>query len=160
MTGDVVLLTGATGMIGFKTLVELLENGYTVRAAVRNQAGFDRISSLPSLQKYKPPQLTSFIVPDITVPGAYDEAVKGAKYIVHVASPIPGNNGQDHETSLIRPAIQGTVGILESALKTTGIERAVITASVASIASSARMATGEVIDGRERFVLFRLARLE
>ncbi|KAK8932695.1 hypothetical protein H634G_07019 [Metarhizium anisopliae BRIP 53293] len=146
MTGDIVLLTGATGMIGFKTLVELLENGYTVRAAVRNQAGFDRITSLPSLQKYKPPQLTSFIVPDITVPGAYDEAVKGAKYIVHVASPIPGNSGQDHETSLIRPAIQGTVGILESALKTTGIKRVVITASVASIASSARMATGEVIN--------------
>ncbi|KAG8416293.1 hypothetical protein J3458_006886 [Metarhizium acridum] len=147
MVENLVLLTGATGMIGFKTLAELLENGYTVRAAVRNQAGFDRISSLPSVQKYKP-QLTSFIVPDITVPGAYDEAVKGVKYIVHIASPLAGNNGPDYENSLIRPAIQGTVGILESALKTTGIQRVVITASVASIASSARIATGKVVDGR------------
>ncbi|TWU73195.1 hypothetical protein ED733_004315 [Metarhizium rileyi] len=78
MTGNLVLLTGATGMIGFKTLALLLEDGYAVRAAVRTQAGFDKISSLPSVQKYRS-QLTSFIVPEITVPGAYDEAVKGVK---------------------------------------------------------------------------------
>lgn len=140
-------ITGATGMIGFKTLTLLLEKGYTVRAAVRNQAGFDRISALPSVQKYKS-QLSSFIVPDITVAGAYDEAVKGVKYIVHVASPLAGNTkGTDYEVSLIQPAIQGTVGILESAVKTTGIKRVVITASVASIASSARLASGKVVDG-------------
>ncbi|OAA50336.1 reductase [Metarhizium rileyi] len=146
MTGNLVLLTGATGMIGFKTLALLLEDGYAVRAAVRTQAGFDKISSLPSVQKYRS-QLTSFIVPEITVPGAYDEAVKGVKYIVHVASPLAGNVKEtDYEASLVRPAIQGTLGILESALKTTGIERVVITGSVASIASSARLASGEVID--------------
>ncbi|KJZ70007.1 hypothetical protein HIM_10588 [Hirsutella minnesotensis 3608] len=46
MARDLVLLTGATGMIGFKTLAVLLEAGYQVRAAVRNQAGFDKISAL------------------------------------------------------------------------------------------------------------------
>ncbi|KHN99773.1 reductase [Metarhizium album ARSEF 1941] len=154
MTGNLVLLTGATGMIGFKTLVELLESGYTVRAAVRNQAGFDRISSLPPVQKYKP-QLTSFIVPDITVPGAYDEAVKGAEYIVHAASPIPAAviGPQAHGACLIRPAVQGTVGILESALRTTGTRRVVITASVVSIVSPARLAAGKVIDGKSHPVL-------
>jgi nucleoside-diphosphate-sugar epimerase len=140
-------MTGATGMIGFKTLTLILEAGYTVRAAVRNQAGFDRISSLPSVQKYKS-QLTSFIVPDITVPGAYDEAVKGVKYIVHLASPLAGNEkGADYEATFIQPAIQGTVGMLESAIKTTGIERVVITASILSIASSERLRTGKVVDG-------------
>jgi nucleoside-diphosphate-sugar epimerase len=140
-------MTGATGMVGYKTLTLVLEAGYTVRAAVRNQAGFDRISSLPSVQKYKS-QLTSFIVPDITVPGAYDEAVKGVKYIVHLASPLAGNTkATDYEVSMIQPAIQGTVGILESAIKTTGVKRVVITASIVSIASSERLRTGEVVDG-------------
>ncbi|PHH93290.1 hypothetical protein CDD83_7989 [Cordyceps sp. RAO-2017] len=123
MAGDIVLLTGATGTIGFKTLVLLLEAGYTVRAATRNQAGFDKISSLSPIAKHKS-QLSSFIVPDITIPGAFDEAVKGVTYI---------------------PAIRGTVGILDSANKVTGIKRVVITASVASIASKSRFALG-VID--------------
>lgn len=135
-------------MIGFKTLTALLEAGYTIRAAVRNQAGFDRISSLPAVLKYKS-QLSSFIVPDITVPGAYDEAVKGVKYIVHLASPLAGNTkGADYEASIIQPAIQGTVGILESAAKTTGIERVVITASVASISHNEKVPAGHIVDGK------------
>lgn len=137
-------------MIGFKTLTLLLEAGYTIRAAVRNQAGFDRISSLPPVLKYKS-QLSSVIVPDITVPGAYDEAVKGVKYIVHVASPLAGNTkGTDYEVSLIQPAIQGTVGILESAAKTTGIERVVITASVASISHGDQTPAGHVVTGKSK----------
>lgn len=135
-------------MIGFRTLVFILEAGYNVRAAVRNQAGFDRIASLPSVKNYAA-QLTTFIVPDITVPGAYDEAVKGVKYIVHVASPLAGNTKvTDYDVCLIQPAIQGTVGILESAAKSTSVERIVITASVASIASGPKLAGGDAIDGK------------
>lgn len=135
-------------MIGFRTLALILEAGYNVRAAVRNQAGFDRIAALPSVKNYAS-QLTSFIVLDITAPGAYDEAVKGVKYIVHVASPLAGNTKiTDYDASLIQPAIQGTVGILESAAKTTGVERIVITASVSSIASGPKLAGGDVIDGK------------
>lgn len=134
-------------MIGFRTLVFILEAGYNVRAAVRNQASFDKISSLPSVQKHAS-QLSSFVVPDITIPGAYDEAVKGVKYIIHVASPLAGNVKEaDYEDTIIRPAIQGTVGILESSMKAAEVKRVVITASVASIASGPRPATSDVIDG-------------
>ncbi|TFB00470.1 hypothetical protein CCMA1212_007711 [Trichoderma ghanense] len=110
MTGEFVLLTGATGMIGFRTLVFLLEGGYKVRAAVRNQAGFDRISQLKPVAPYAS-QLSSIVVPDITVPGAYDEAVKDVEYIVHVASPLASNAppGIDYDSYMIQPAIHGTV---------------------------------------------------
>ncbi|KAL7945357.1 hypothetical protein V8C42DRAFT_357793 [Trichoderma barbatum] len=143
MAGDLVLLTGATGMIGFKTLVEVLKAGYKVRAAVRNQAGFDRIAALKPLAPYLS-QVESIIVPEITVPGAYDEAVKGVKYIIHLASPLalPVNGEEAFQTQIIQPAIQGTVGILESANKVSGIEKIVITASILSIASIMAMATG------------------
>ncbi|KAK2591888.1 hypothetical protein QQS21_010412 [Conoideocrella luteorostrata] len=146
MAGDLILLTGATGMIGFKTLTLLLQEGYVVRAAVRNQAGFDRISSLGPVAKFKA-QLSSVIVPEITVPGAYDEAVRGVKYIVHAASPLPGSTqGADYQATLIQPAVEGTVGILKSAAKTTGIERVVITASVSSIVSNERVRSGVMFD--------------
>ncbi|TQS34240.1 hypothetical protein Golomagni_05384, partial [Golovinomyces magnicellulatus] len=147
MAQDLVLITGATGMIGFRTLVGLLKDGYTVRAAVRTQESFDRITKLPSLQPYLN-QLSSVIVPDITVSEAYDEAVKGVKFVVHVASPIPGGGElADPEVTLIKPAIRGTLSILESAHKEPSIKRVVITASVASIASGPKSVTEELITG-------------
>jgi nucleoside-diphosphate-sugar epimerase len=134
-------------MIGFKILMALLEAGYSVRAATRNQAGFDRVSSLKPVARFKA-QLSGVIVPDITVPGAYDEAVQGVKYIIHVASPLAGKTtATDYEASMIHPAIRGTVGILESAAKVAGIARVVITASVASLASTARLQSGQVVNG-------------
>ncbi|KAM0258698.1 hypothetical protein ACHAQJ_003706 [Trichoderma viride] len=151
MAGDLVLLTGGTGMIGFKTLVEVLKAGYKVRAAVRNQAGLDRISALKPIAPYLS-QLESVFVSDITAPGAYDEAVKGVKYIVHIASPLalPVDNEEAYQNQIITPAIQGTVGILESAIKVTGIEKIVITASVLSVASIMAMAQGTKVNEKTR----------
>ena len=134
-------------MIGFRTLVQLLEKGYNVRAAARNQSGFDRIAALPQAAKYRQ-QLTSVIVPDITVPGAYDEAVQGVKYVVHVASPLAGKNaGTDYEKLLIQPAVQGTVGMLEAATKAPGIKRVVITASIVALSPAALKGGDEIITG-------------
>ncbi|KAH6608428.1 hypothetical protein Trco_001774 [Trichoderma cornu-damae] len=147
MAGELVLLTGGTGMIGFRTLVLLVEAGYKVRAAVRNQAGFDRISKLKPVAPYAS-QLTSVVVPDITAPGAYDEAVKGVEYIVHVASPLTltAPPGVDHDSYVIQPAIQGTVGMLESAIKTTGVKRIVITGSILSITTVGFVSSGEYVN--------------
>lgn len=135
-------------MIGFKTLVDVLKAGYKVRAAVRSQAGFDRISALKPLAPYLS-QVEPVIVSDITIPGAYDEAVKGVKYVVHIASPLalPVEGDEAFQTQIIQPAIQGTIGILESAHKVSGIEKIVITASVLSIASIVAMATGTKVNG-------------
>ncbi|KAL7932987.1 hypothetical protein V8C35DRAFT_305969 [Trichoderma chlorosporum] len=151
MAGELVLITGATGMIGFRTLVFLLEAGYKVRAAVRNQAGFDKISQLKPVAPYAS-QLTSIIVPDITVPGAYDEAVKGVEYIVHVASPLASNtpSGVDYDSYIIQPAIQGTVGILESANKTTGVKKLVITGSILSLVTQDGFRSGHLINEETR----------
>jgi nucleoside-diphosphate-sugar epimerase len=139
-------------MIGFRVLTFLLEAGYKVRAAVRNQAGFDKISKLKPVAPYAS-VLSSVIVPDITVPGAYDEAVKGVEYIVHVASPLASNAppGVDYDSYLIQPAIHGTVGILESAIKTDGVKRIVITGSILSITTPQGLGSGSIISGRLSF---------
>ncbi|TQW00599.1 hypothetical protein V2A60_001669 [Cordyceps javanica] len=150
MTKDILLFTGATGMIGFRTLIHLLERGnFHVRVAVRSQSSYDRLLSYTPVAPYAS-QIESVIVPDITVPGAYDEAVKGVTHIIHVASPIPGPQTADLEADLIEPAIQGTVGILQSAHKVAGVKKIVITASVVSLTSSAHMATGATINEETR----------
>jgi nucleoside-diphosphate-sugar epimerase len=134
-SNDLILITGATGHLGFATLIEALSRGYKVRAAVRSEAKFNVIASAPSTQPYAS-QLTSVVVPDITTPGAFDDAVKDVKYIVHLASPLILPNAKDFDAEIIQPAIRGTVGILESATKSPSVKRVVITSSSAAVVSA------------------------
>ncbi|KAH6662296.1 hypothetical protein B0J14DRAFT_525334 [Halenospora varia] len=137
MAGDLVLITGGTGLIGIKTIHLALKAGYTVRAAVRSQARANAVLATPTLKADHPGSRLSFVtVPDILAENAYDEAVKGVKYIIHVASPVI--NGEEltpeqFETHLIQPAVKGTTSILTAANKTSGIKRIVITSSEAAI---------------------------
>ncbi|KAM0521947.1 hypothetical protein ACHAPE_002512 [Trichoderma viride] len=151
MANDLVLLTGATGLIGIRTLVFLLEAGYKVRVAVRNDKGPAKIKALKSTAPYES-QIEYITVPDITVSGAYDDAVKGAKYVVHVASPFatPDLFESEFESSYIQPAIKGSVGMLESAAKVEGIQRVVITGSSLSIVGFAVAGTNAVVDETHR----------
>ncbi|KAJ9656611.1 hypothetical protein H2198_004845 [Neophaeococcomyces mojaviensis] len=138
---DLVLLTGATGFLGFKVLVDLLEAGYRVRIAVRSESKLQKLFTTPSLKTFNPTkeQLSWIVVPDLSVKGAYDEAVKGVKYIIHTASPIPTFDGGDapdpaqYEQYFIKPAVAGAVGMLESAKKAGTVKRVVITSSVVAI---------------------------
>ena len=131
MSGSLILFTGATGHVGYATLIEALSKGYQIRAAVRSEAKADLIQSAKSSQAYLS-QLSFVIVPDIEKDGAFDEAVKGVDYIIHVASPL-SKPAEDAENTVIRPAVRGTLSILNSALREPKIKRVVITASVASI---------------------------
>jgi len=116
-------------MIGFRTVVEALQLGYRVRAAVRKEEGFEQIKAAKSIQPFAH-QLEYVIVPDILIEGAYDEAVKGVDYVIHLASPISHPENTDYENDLIKPAVKGTVGMLTSAKKEPKIKRIVITSSI------------------------------
>merc|ERR1712227_662185 len=89
MSGDLVLITGATGLVGFGVLRAALEHGYKLRAAVRSEQKAEIIRSNPTMKGISEHQLSFVIVPDILAEGAFDEAVKGVKFILHVASPVP-----------------------------------------------------------------------
>jgi len=78
----------------------------------------------------------SFIeVSDFLAEHAFDEAVRGVDYIVHVASPIPDPAHAEKEfnvmTHYVEPAVQGNVGLLKAAALSPSIKRIVITSSVA-----------------------------
>jgi nucleoside-diphosphate-sugar epimerase len=136
-SGDLILLTGATGFLGFRVLVDALKAGYRVRAAVRNPSKVQNVLKAPSIKALKPTeeQLSWVTVKDMTAPGAYDDAVKGAKYAIHVASPIPSFGGkeptaEEYETYFVKAAQAATIGLLESAKKAGTVKRVVITSSV------------------------------
>lgn len=137
MAGDLVLITGGTGLIGIKIIQLALKAGYSVRAAVRSQAKADAVLATPTVKTLNPSSaLTFVIVPDILADNAYVEAVKGVKYILHVASPVIKGEGfapDQFERELIAPALKGTTEILEAAYKQQGIMRIVITSSEVAV---------------------------
>lgn len=130
MTKGTVLITGASSFVGAHVLEQFLSEGSPVRGVVRSQSSADRILKVNT--QYA--SLLSFaIVPDITRPGAFDEAVKGVEGVIHIASPFTANV-QDNEKDLLIPVIEGTAQMLESTYKhAPQVKRIVITASFASI---------------------------
>ncbi|PVF98194.1 NAD(P)-binding protein [Serendipita vermifera] len=125
-----VLLTGGTGFLGIWTLKELLERGFTVRAAIRSESKAEHIRN--ALKEHIE-HLEFVIVDDITQPGAFDEAVKGVDGIIHSASPLSSGDPGLDPNLLIEPAVNGTIGIIKSALKSSTVQRVVITSSIMAI---------------------------
>jgi nucleoside-diphosphate-sugar epimerase len=134
MAGELVFVTGGSGMIGYRVIVEALLAGYKVRAAVRSQSKADKILAAPSVKDLvnKGSHLEFVIVPDIGVDGAYNKVLDGVTYIAHLASPLPSGykEGDDMDEFFVTPAVNATLNILEAAKKVPGIKRVVITSSV------------------------------
>ena len=68
---------------------------------------------------------------DLTDVASIHRAVKGCDYIVHSASPNPSKAPKD-EQIVIRPAVQGTVELLNAAQQEK-VKKVVVTCSIASI---------------------------
>jgi len=128
VTSGKVLVTGATGYTAIWIVKNLLEQGYSVRATVRNEEKVTRLhESFPSSDK-----LEVVIVDDISVPGSLDEAVKGVDAIEHVADPARYRGTEPAE--VIDPAVNGPKSVLESALKHgSAVKRIVFTGSAGAV---------------------------
>lgn len=121
MTGssDAVFLTGGTGFVGSHVLNALLGAGFQVRA-------LRRTTSRPL-----PAKSGCIEVPgDVRRPGDLVEAMRGCRYLVHVAALYTFRPGARRE--IYRTNVQGSAGLLEAA-RLAGIERAVITSSSATV---------------------------
>lgn len=129
-TKDIVLVTGANGFIGARTVEAFLAAGYFVRAAVRSESSASSLfSALPVYASSG--YLTTAIVHDISATGAFDDAVQGATAIAHLAAPVNFSN-RDIDY-VIKASVQGTLSILESAIKEPGLKSFVYMSSIVTI---------------------------
>ncbi|KAL8688607.1 MAG: hypothetical protein Q9218_005527 [Villophora microphyllina] len=114
---QLVLITGTTDFICFRTLIEALKAGYRVRAAVRNEKGIRKVKAAASAQPYLN-QLSFVLVPNILKYNAYSEEVRGVDYILHPASPIPNlgpmPSEETYDKVLVQPAGAGKVAALNA----------------------------------------------
>ncbi|KAL6828800.1 NAD(P)-binding protein [Trichoderma sp. SZMC 28015] len=142
MAGDLVLMTGATGFLGYLTIIDLLKHGYRIRAAVRSMTKAEGLLSAPTLKSLSPTseQLSFVSVPDMSAPGAFDDAIQGVKYVIHLAAPIPSwgegeQNSSVLEKQFISACERGAIEILEAAAtKSHGtVKRVVMTSTTGAI---------------------------
>ncbi|KAK8098319.1 uncharacterized protein PG998_013805 [Apiospora kogelbergensis] len=168
MTKGTIFITGATGFLGSAFLLEALREGYSAHVVARSQSKVELVKKLVAEHGFSndesagddTPHCKYFVVPDLTVSGAFDEAVKGAHYVLHCASPLPFAEipPERQQAEMIDPAVACTLNALESARGPGGatVRRVIILASLAAFASADAMGpdwappVGEVFEGSER----------
>ncbi|KAI0718808.1 NAD dependent epimerase/dehydratase [Cerioporus squamosus] len=129
-----VLVTGVNGFIAGWVAKELLDQGFSVRGTLRSA---EKASPIRKVFASYGDRLEFAVVEDITLPGAFDEAVKGVDAIAHLASPVRVTAKDPDE--LIRPALDGTTSVLRSASAPgSSVKRIVYVSSLAAVVDPSR----------------------
>jgi dihydroflavonol-4-reductase len=143
-SGDLILVTGASGFVGSAIANAARAAGYRVRVLVRERSLRTNLSALDELA-----------VGDLCDRSSLVPALRDVRYLIHAAAdyrlwaPVPGE--------IMRTNLVGTQHIMEEALRA-GVKRIVHTSSVAAIAlkdgspadESSRLAETEAIGAYKR----------
>ncbi|KZP01480.1 NAD-P-binding protein [Calocera viscosa TUFC12733] len=125
----VVLITGGNGFVGTATVLELIKQGYKVKAIIRSQAKADAF-----IHQY-PVQSSSIewvIVTDLTNDEAMNTAAADVDYVIHVATPF-SFTFTDNVNTILKPARDMTLATLKAAANHPRIKRVVITSSFIAV---------------------------
>ncbi|KAJ6510941.1 hypothetical protein C8R45DRAFT_1068804 [Mycena sanguinolenta] len=126
--GSLVLVTGATGLVGSAVCDAALAHGLKVRAVTRS------LSKAATFQmhlkaKYGDDLIEFVEVPDSTVAGAYDEALQGcpgAAGILHIATDT--SMAPSYE-AVVGGVVQSIVGLMKAAAQVPSVKAFVLTSS-------------------------------
>ena len=131
MSGELVLVTGGSGFIGTRCILQLLGAGYRVRTTVRSLRREAEVRAMLKSDGAEPGFGLSFVAADLMSDSGWPEAVAGCDFVLHVASPFPVGVPKNAD-DLIIPAREGALRVLRAA-RAAGVRRVVQTSSFAAI---------------------------
>ena len=133
--GGPVVVTGSAGFIGSHIVRTLVRRGYEVRACVRDPSNLANTAHLSAIGREGPGSVRLYAC-DMTVPGAYDEAFRGAQGVFHAAAEM-GNLEGSTPQKVFDGGLVATRMLMESIARAGSIRRLVYTSSFAAVAHPA-----------------------
>ncbi len=125
-----VAVTGGSSYIAGHCIAQLISDGWRVRTTVRNLGRAGEVRA--TIGKISPNAgAIEFVVADLKSDPDWADAVAGADYVLHVASPVPAVDPKSDD-ELVRPARDGTLRVLKAA-RNAGVKRVVMTSSISAI---------------------------
>lgn len=122
-----VLVTGGSGFIAIHCVRKLLDAGHRVRVTLRDLEREAEVKKmLPDGANVK------CIAAELTSDAGWKEAVRGAEYVLHVASPTLVRQPKDDD-DFVRPAREGVLRVLKAS-RDAGVRRVVFTSAMGAIA--------------------------
>ena len=139
MSDSTVLVTGATGFIAQHVVDKLLKRKYRVIGTARSEARYSPILK-EFKKKYPKGDLIYEVVADMAADDAFDEVLKNhpeIKYVLHTASPFSYGLDKPFDEAYLKPALHGTLNILNAIKKyAPQVTNVVITSSFAAVKQS------------------------
>jgi dihydroflavonol-4-reductase len=125
-----VCVTGASGFIAAQIVADLLATGHRVRGTVRDPGS--KLARDPDSTWPGAGDRLALVAADLLAPDSFDQAVAGADFVLHTASPYI-LDAPDPERDIVRPAVAGTRAVLAAAARAGTVKRVVLTSSMAAI---------------------------
>lgn len=130
-TKPLVVVTGGSGFIASHVILQLLQQGYAVRATARSLSKRPLIEAMLHQGGQSDLSNLEVVAADLTHESSWDAVINGATYVIHVASPTPTLNFKD-ESEMINPAINGVLFVLRAASRH-HVKRVVLTSAYGAI---------------------------
>ena len=124
------LVTGGSGYVAGYCIAELMNNDWNVRSTVRSSAKTRAVRESIGDIVSKASEI-EFVEADLNSDAGWSQAVGGAQYVLHVASPVPVTDPKNDD-ELVRPARDGTLRVLKAA-RDAAVKRVVMTSSISAI---------------------------
>ena len=123
------VVTGGSGYIAGYCIAELLRENWRVRMTLRDPAAAARVlADIATLGVDS--STVGCVGADLNSDDGWAEAMSGADYAIHLASPVPAVDPPSDQ-SIVAPARDGTLRVLRAA-RDAGVKRVVVTSSAAA----------------------------
>ncbi|MFI8527341.1 NAD-dependent epimerase/dehydratase family protein [Promicromonospora sukumoe] len=122
-----VLVTGGSGFIAGHVIVQLLDQGHTVRSTLRSLRKEGAVRDVLRAAGVTRHEALTFVEADLMQDAGWADAVAGTDFVLHVASPVHTGKVKDEE-EVIAPARDGALRVLRAA-RDAGVRRVVLTSA-------------------------------